>query len=457
MIQVNSRQVFNAVLVLVILYGIYGNFTPHKDYPYPVHVDEWKHVMYAKDVITKSGFGGLDPFLGEFPSTVGWESTFHILLATLHMISGISWLSVSRYIPSVFFILMLASVFLFTRRLEFGLEAVAFSSFIPTTVRILGPGFLVPVALGMVFIPLGLFLVNSVDKFYVPLLISSLFLLRMHPPTALVLFVILMFFSILNYRQDKRKSLWIIAIILLSFLVTPDAYQEVPATMESVASSTEPFLSSVRWISSLLGFIPTAFFVLGVYLLAEERKPVGYSVIIGSIVVLLWIVVFYNFNMGLFILYERGFIYLMLLMSIIAGFALFKLRFNKYVFLVGLILLLIHVVYLRESYPYYHLINQQDYDEFLWIKENAPNRKAIMDPWKAIAFPPVAERLVYSRIPQGPSTFYTDRNWLVWHFFNDRCNDTDFLIRNNISLIYSPVECNNTDLVNLRDSIYIIK
>jgi len=82
--------------------------------------------------------------------------------------------------------------------------------------------------------------------------------------------------------------------------------------------------------------------------------------------------------------------------------------------------------------------------------------KAVLDPWKANAFVAVAEKKVYSRLPQGSDKFYEDRNKEIIAFFQNNCTNTTFLRENNISIIYTPIKCNNTELKKVREWIYVI-
>lgn len=58
----------------------------------------------------------------------------------------------------------------------------------------------------------------------------------------------------------------------------------------------------------------------------------------------------------------------------------------------------------RLNTPYYHMIDEQDYQAFIWIRENIDDKydKAILDPWKATAFSAITERYAYTRIHSYP-------------------------------------------------------
>ncbi len=130
--------------------AFYLAFIPHHNYPYPVHVDEWFHLANAKALMRTGSI--------TFPGSFLLEAGFHLFWGVFQTISGISWLEVFRYFPGIIFIITVLSVYILAQRQGFGWEAAFFTSLMLTTVGILGPAFLVPMAMGLLFIPLSLFL-----------------------------------------------------------------------------------------------------------------------------------------------------------------------------------------------------------------------------------------------------------------------------------------------------------
>ena len=133
--------------------AFYIAFIPHSSYPFPVHIDEWNHLSYAQALITAGSTTFTEPFLGEFTVSISsnLETGFHVLWGVFHQISGLSWFTICRYFPGIVFMMTVLSVYVMARRQGFGWEAALFTCLIPTTVGILGPAFLVPVAMGLLF------------------------------------------------------------------------------------------------------------------------------------------------------------------------------------------------------------------------------------------------------------------------------------------------------------------
>ena len=105
--------------------------------------------------------------------------------------------------------------------------------------------------------------------------------------------------------------------------------------------------------------------------------------------------------------------------------------------------------------PYYHMINEQDYEEFVWIEDNVGDdyKKALLDPWKATPFSAITGKNIYTRIHGGPKPI----DFEAQNYLNDGCKDTTFLTENGISVIYNPEPCSNPDLTKVRESVYLLK
>ena len=109
----------------------------------------------------------------------------------------------------------------------------------------------------------------------------------------------------------------------------------------------------------------------------------------------------------------------------------------------------------RQDTPYYHMIDEEDYQAFVWIRDNVDEsyKKAILDPWKATAFRAITQKSVYTRIHAYPEP--SDDK--AYKFLEDGCTDTAFLKENGISIIYTQQECNNPDLVQIGKDVYLLQ
>ncbi len=109
----------------------------------------------------------------------------------------------------------------------------------------------------------------------------------------------------------------------------------------------------------------------------------------------------------------------------------------------------------QQDIRYYHMIDDEDYEAFVWIKENIgpEHDRAIMDPWKGTPFTAITGKYIYTRIHSFPIPKDLDAR----EFLESGFTDTAFLRKNNISIIYTEHECRNPDLTEVRERIYLLK
>ncbi len=154
------------LLILVLLLAFFMAFIPHIGYSFPLHLDEWTHLVYSKAIQQTGAITFPNPFVADDISEVGSDNVwvgYHILLAVSQKVTGIDWLVLWRFGPSVIFMLTVLCVCIFANRQGYGLEAAFFTCLLPTSIGILGPAFMVPMALGLLFIPFRCFWLFSLN------------------------------------------------------------------------------------------------------------------------------------------------------------------------------------------------------------------------------------------------------------------------------------------------------
>ena len=470
------------LLLPIIALAFYIAFIPHQGYPYPVHIDSWVHLAYSEAMLQAGSTTFPDPFLGQ--STISLSSNleagFHLFWGVFHQISGISWLTIFRYFPSIIFVITVLSVYVLAERQGFGWEAALFTCLIPTTVGILGPGFLVPVALGLLFTPLALFLAFNFSNgwSYVVLFVFTSFLLSIHAPSAIVVVIVLIPYILLNLKGNFKHSLGITLAVVIPFLAPfPWIFSMLLPTAKSLLTP-QPLPKYIDFprIIKTYGYLPILLCLLGTFLLAIRGGKKDYSLILGLLALLVMVVTFFTFHYGLHIMYTRGLMYMMLMVSIIAGAGLAGVKnlslpaelttllrvppiitqnVGKFLCLVLIGVTLVVGIPDRQDTVYYQMIDDKDYEAFVWIEENVDKdyKKAILDPWKATAFSAITERNVYTRIHAFPKPSDEEAG----EFLDGGCSDTAFLRANGISIIYTRGECRNPDLTEVRENIYLLK
>ncbi|MEM5829573.1 MAG: glycosyltransferase family 39 protein [Candidatus Aenigmatarchaeota archaeon] len=456
-----------ACLIFILFLASFLTFYPHLNYPYPLHVDEWFHISVAKMIASNQK---IDWYSGK-PFELGLERGWHLTLAFIQKFFNLSvkqWV----FLPILFHFLSILSVFYFTSKI-FGKKEALISALlialVPSNVTIGGPVFLVPINLSLIFIPLALlfaFELTNLKPIYNHLALFAIttFILYTHPPTAMVLLTILGFYLLLNLK-NKQKAKEILSVLIASILFSlPNYIPEIQT--KGIKAVQFNFWFYLREIPSLYGFLPTGSFILGFYFLAKTKSKEIWALLLTSLTLTLNIFLFVRLNLNWLIPYQRTYIPLFLLMSIIASFGYTKLlkmekpfkNFGSALLLISLVATSFLAIERNLKTPYYYLIDDEDYENFLWIKENTrEDTIVLLDPWKARAFATIAERRVYSVMPFGPDEKYLELVDNAYKFFKQNCTNTSFLVENNISLVYSPVKCQNENLVNLKGNIYFFK
>jgi hypothetical protein len=459
-------------LIPILALAFYVSFIPHLDYPYPVHGDEWIHMAQAKAMI------------GAHPATLNLSSNleagYHILLAFIQQISGISWEILFRFFPAVFSLLTVLSVYLLAKKHDFGWEAAFLIAVIPTTVGVLGSALLVPVALGLVFTPLSFFIIFRFHSWvvYLILFLFSIFLLAIHPPSAVCLLLMLLPYIIMNLKHNFKNSAGIfLALALPFFAVLPWITDLLLPTAQSLLEPSSPlqFEAAITYHSfpDLIisyGYIPTALCLLGVFWLYMKGGKEKVGIVLALLILLIMELVYFTFHYGVPILYARGLVFALLMIGIVAGAGLtavkrLKLPVRKasntkpgFVLYLGpllcavlVIAVLVLAIPARRDYNYYHYIDQEDYNAFNWIQENIPAdySRVVLDPWKTVAFKAL--------------TFKIESDWQFstitapGDFWKNGCSDTAFLKKYDVFIVYTRGLVSNQDLIQVCPNIYLRK
>lgn len=476
--QITSRitRLHYLILLLIIILAFYIAYIPHFNYTYPIHLDEWLALGSSQTMLDEGHFimGS-----GQMGSGRYLEAGFHLFWGIFHQISGIPWMDIFRFFPGIIFIITVLSVYILAQRQGFGLEAAFFTSLMPTTVGILGPSFLVPLTMALPFIPLGLFIAFNYRTVwcYVILFVFICFLLMTHATTAVGLVIILSPYILLSLKGEFKHGMWITIAIVIPFLLP--FHWIFDLVLSTARSLFAPQLLSTYvdypFIIQTYGYLPIAICLLGVFLLAIRGSKTGYSLLLGLLTLLVMLATMYTLHHGVEIMYGRGLTYMMLMVSIIAGAGLYgirnislPIRFIRWLKSpvirrnIGNILclaviagILIITVPTRQNANYYHMIEEYDYNAFVWIRDNVNDsyQKAIVDPWKGAAFYAITQKEVYTAIFGYPKP--SDEK--AYSFLREDCIDTAFLKENGISIIYFSGECCNPDLVEVAENVYLLK
>lgn len=463
------------ILLGVLIAAAFLTYYPHLSYPFPLHVDEWYGIAMSQGIVQAGLFPKHDLWTGRFRAPSDLEKGYHLLLAAIYLLfrpSITQWM----YLPSIIEALAVLSVFLFVYKLlgrNEALIAAFLVALMPSNITIGGPVFLIPANLGLILIPLALIFGFNLAKSrplynYLILFLIITFLLYSHPPTALVLIMLLTIYSallLISRREgDSRRAGYTIAVIVISCVASiPNFVQYL--SVQGVSGIAFHFPVLEPSLPLVYGIIQTTFFLVGFYLLSKRGGREIQSLLVGSVALLAIVFLFANFGFNVLIPYQRVYTPLFLLMSIIASCGYVSLiSLNKKGGKLGYILLIL--VLLATSYasiygdlttPYYHLIDNQDYQNFLYIRAHFNSSDiSIMNAYTARAFTAITGMHVYVVRPIYPYTTHAGMLYNTSLFFLGQCSDTAFLRENNISIVYTNGTCINGNLTLVTNDTYVL-
>ena len=485
-------------LGMIMGFAFYTSLIPRLDYSYPLHTDEWTHFAEARTIATEGTIPFFDPVTGEdradpvteeTRSSPHFEVGYHLFLAEFQLLTGLPWLDMFRYLPSAVFALAALSAYIFGNRRGFGLEAALFASLVPTTVRFLGPALAVPVALGLFFVPLVLFLVSNYwasKGLPLVLLVLLSFLFIAHVPTAVFAGLIIAVYGVfqtlrraLTRRPVRRRALAHLATVLAAVALSSLpllAYNNWLVGAALAEPLPQELLVAPGGIIPRLGYVPYALFVLGLVLLARSGRRTDRALLVTTVLVAAYAFLHYQFGVGNAALYSRSILYLSLLLLLIAGLATSDVRrwLAKVLSLrwaggasfaaAGLVLVAVMLPSLglslesRYEEQYYHRIGDTQYEDFVWMRDHLCTgyERALTEPQFGRAFAAITGRHVYAAIPTTAAPVRpaeVDEAKLV---LRDGVPDADWLRERGVSIVYTTRRVENPELVRVHDRVYVL-
>ena len=477
-------------LGLVMGFAFYTTLIPRLNYEYPIHQDEWTHLAEARAIVTSGTMPLVDAVTGEARSSPHHEAGYHLFLAEFQLLTGLSWLDIFRFLPGAVFALTVLGAYVFGKRRGFGLEAALFASFLPTTLRFLGPGFAVPMALGLFFVPLVLFLVGNlwVSRGLPVLLLALLsFLFIAHAPTALFVSLIIVLHGLFqSVRPDLTQGAvgrWplaqlatvvgVVALSSLPFLVYNHA---IVGTAASEAPLPQEVLTAPGGIIPRIGYIPYPLFVLGLGVLAMSGRSSDRALLVATTLVAIFVFLYYSYRVGPEIMYSRSVVYLSMLVLLVAGLAASRIRGWFTAFLsrsrvggasfiaAGLVIVFLLLPSLglslesRYQEDYYHVVNDKQYQDFVWIRDNLclGYDRALVLPKLGRPFAAITGKYAYVALPL---TVLPVRSPLVEEanqVLHEGVPDAAWLRERGVSIVYSERPASNPELVQVHDRVYVL-
>ncbi|PKK86282.1 MAG: hypothetical protein CVT48_01745 [Thermoplasmata archaeon HGW-Thermoplasmata-1] len=485
------------LLLPILAFGAYLNFYPHIANAFPIHVDEWFHYAYVEGIMSSHSLTFENPFFSSSNVTANIEGGFHVLLALFSGLSGIGLRSLFLLLPVFVFASMQVAAFVLGKE-KWGLGAAFFVGLIPTTLRILGPAFLVPVALGMLFVLVLLIIASGKPGLYSYGAITVLFisLILIHPPSMAMGMIAVAAHGINAFiskgGMNKFHGIMLGASIALPFLAGYVIYSSFRFLVDRAWSDV---MSDPRFAYTyVLPKMGDCFMALGIAAIVLAAAGTFYAFYKGcakeralavcAAAMLAIMLMFEKAGWGVAILYDRAGQFSMLFLAALAGVGLlgatglahfavekgtaklakgreffrnwdarrfFNPRAITTLFICAAVVSVSVVGSLgvRADEPYYIVMDDTRWSDYEWIKENlvGPSEKPIYgispDLLGASAMCAVSGMKV--KFAVHPGMRYGQFNE-VYAFFAGNCGNTAFLTKYGITVVYGPWSVNNPDL-----------
>lgn len=482
------------LLIIILGFTAFMVFLPHLKewYFLPLHVDEWEHWCYSNAVEQFGSASFIHPYLGT-GILQPFEIGFNLITSGISWISGSSYVTIFVFMPSLLAVFMSLAAFNIGERAErkFGLEAAFLISFLPTTCRMMGPSFYVPLAMGLLFILLIIWVFQQ--ETYRGVLIAPFFLwclILIHPPTAFAGYVVSVILTIMLLLKRKLKLFLFAAAtsliplcVMIFFSMRWNIFiQDILQSFLGNSRFSNEGLSMIQISFEHLGIVIWVLFFIGAYYSFAKEKTTTRAIVLCAIAFGTIIALYNRFNYGIPIIQERSFMYLYLMVALVAGLGISEVRrmaaqylekrktgahgnifrHTNIITALAIVLLLIGTeVPVHFNTPFYHMIDEKEYDTFSWIHDNIKsfedkNQTSIrsaVDPFKASPFCAVSGLYVVSS-SMSPLYGYGNAK-KVTSFLSNCCIDEGFLKNFTISVVYTTSCCNNENLTEVYPNVYI--
>ena len=481
------------ILAGILIFIFYMTFLPHsaKDYELPFHADEWVHWGYAREFMDYGRINFPNPFTGNEQANDP-EIGFHVFLASFKWLSGTELKTIFLFMPSVITVFAGLTAFSIGERSErkFGLFAAFFIAFIPTSVRFLGPSFLVPLSLGL-FLTLISLMVAQMEgnRKYAVLIFILSFTALAHPPSAAAMAIVLILYAIsLTIERKYREGIFTAGVTIAPFVI---AYLIMPKYFDMGMSAIygEKYISTLSMVDmgsylGHLGYIIVALFIFASFMAIYKGKALHRSMFLAALSFISIIFLYDRYRFGLPIMYDRSFAYFFMFVTILAGYGLawveeyaeklanaikdkilHKENVVKIVAIaIPVILCLTNAffavpVHKQQCNTYYTIVSKSDFETFEWIRNNIDNYRDEYHPFDKAAIYPM-RAAAFSSVT-GIHTICSDF-WPVYGknierqmkmFLGKKGKDTDFLEKYGIGVIYG--KCENSNLTKVHKNVYL--
>lgn len=473
------------VVLLILALSLTGLlvYSPHLDYKYPLHVDEWHHIAKIVHIIDTGKFEQVNPYLNTYQPDL--EPGFNILWAGFFYVTKLD--PVLNYYPlaAAFAIFSALALFLLvyylSKNFYTALFSILFFASLKSDVNISGLWFFTPMtmAIPLIFLFLLFFLKSfESNKYFVLTLVMFSLLSTIHPISGILVYSIACVYLFIHFnllKNNLKKSFIFVLFPLFTFLIFYLFFWK--------SSSSELFRVLKDWIilekgwgytelsyslPVLYGLLSTFFAIIGFFAAIKVQKTRIF--IIWAALVAALLALFYLKDYSILISYQRAVYFCLLALVPLSAFGLsstmsFLKRKSKKAFVfITIILCIIVFSYAFEDYgelsknvALYHVIEEEDYDSIKFLEQYKGS--LVMSPLKfSTAIYPISKNRVIA-FTKGNlwSPDFTD----VQLFYEIRCDEKIGMIKYyKISIVLSreKIGCEGLEeIYHKQNYIYQIK
>lgn len=476
------RALLALILVVVALVTYMSHWDPDAQgwRPSPVHMDEYVHWGYSEAILDARSVYFRDPFSGAHSDgaidSVRFQDNLHergfqALLAVWIDALGVEHEMVVVVAPPIIAVILALGLYSIGAIWGAALPTAACAALIPTSLRYLGPGFLVPIAAALPFLLLALFLLfrRGHARTWVALAFVAGALWTIHFAVAAVVPGIILLFALASAREPARAA----ALAVLGLLPLLAAAPLLTMRFKPDPSPLPPELGNALIFGPLL-FVLAG---LGVARLAGSEHPgarasgiaIGCTILAG-----MWFIT-HRLETGEdpFGAYDRVPLLVTVLAAIPAGAALaaapiaaaaFARRWRLEVLGVRVAALAMAALLIpvaaagaatMATEPRYHVITPDEHAAFHAAREalGPLHRRAAVDGIATMPFSIITGRPTL--FVATPENIAPPRDLAA--FFAGGAADTLFLLQNDVTIVVTGRIVNNPDLRSVAPGVYVLR
>lgn len=464
------------VVVFLVVYHPHHNWKTGETRTLPVHMDEYVHWGLAEQMLVEDRVAAGDPFSGQGARAFDLgnhlhERGFQAYIAVLHEATGIPWPVIFQFGPALVAVLAALLAFALAERWGAGVEAALFVAIVPTSLRFLGPGFLVPIAFAVPFVIAGMLLAleDRGRRGIVALGVVSAALWTFHAMAAGVLVAFCSLVALTELRRPSRAA-GLLAVSLAPAVVASPYY----ASRFAIASDGVALGANLDTLA-LVGAPLFVLAAIGCAALAMRRDTGAPALALGGLILLGMAVVVHRARTGAdpYGLYDRTWTLLPWMVALSAGSGialaggalerLARMRLSTatarrvgaalaILLFVGQLATVASAAGRQLDQQYYEIVTPEKMEEYRSVRSQLP----------ADAFAHVDGHTLPFTLATGTPTLH------VWTpsggaargelaaFFDEGATDTLFLLEHRVNVVVTDRPVDNPYLRAVSPSVYVL-